>query len=151
MLAAMDDEADDDEADRDATARLAARIGRRVAAAHPGRTVDALLADDLAGNELTSLLLHGLRQRALRRSFADLRDHAERMRMTHPSPVDARRLHAFDGVAFAAAAEAAFEVLELGPVHPLGAAARGGVDPNNVLLAARFAEVAADPTTGLVL
>ncbi|XYI00037.1 hypothetical protein ACMHYB_09880 [Sorangium sp. So ce1128] len=131
------------------TGELSSRIARRAAEAHAGQPLDRLLAEDLPGNELTTLLLHSLRQRALRRSFADVLDHAERAPMTHASTADARRLHAFDAAAFAAAA--AFEVVDLAPVVPLGATACAGVEPNNVLATVRFAEVAADPTTGLAL
>ncbi|AUX20676.1 hypothetical protein SOCEGT47_011490 [Sorangium cellulosum] len=131
------------------TDELSARIARRVAAAHAGQPLDRLLAEDLPGNALTTLLLHALRQRALRRSPADVLEHAERAPLTHASTADARRLHAFDGAAFAAAAR--FEAVDLAPVVPLGATACAGIEPNNVLAAVRFAEVAADPTTGLWL
>ncbi|WP_437836925.1 hypothetical protein [Sorangium sp. So ce1153] len=131
------------------TGELSSRIARRAAEAHAGQPLDRLLAEDLPGNELTTLLLHSLRQRALRRSFADVLDHAERAPMTHASAADGRRLHAFDAAAFAAAAD--FEVVDLAPVVPLGATACAGVEPNNVLATVRFAEVAADPTTGLAL
>ncbi|WP_437591383.1 hypothetical protein [Sorangium sp. So ce1000] len=131
------------------TGELSSRIARRVAEAHAGQPLDRLLADDLPGNELTTLLLHCLRRRALRRSFADVLDHAERAAMTHASTADARRLHALDAAAFAAAA--GFEAVDLAPIAPLGATACAGVEPNNVLATVRFAEVAADPTTGLAL
>ncbi|WP_437782434.1 hypothetical protein [Sorangium sp. So ce1097] len=131
------------------TGELSSRVARRAAEAHPGRPLDRLLAEDLPGNDLTTLLLHCLRQRALRRSFADVLEHAERAPMTHASTADARRILAFDAAAFAAAA--GFEAVDLAPVEPLGAAACAGVEPNNVLATVRFAEVAADPTTGLAL
>jgi hypothetical protein len=133
----------------DPTARIAARIAARAAAAQPGATIDALLADHVAGNELTSLLLHALRRRALRRDFAEVGEQALRLAMSHASAVDARRLHAIDGALFEAAA--AFAAVELGPVHPLGATACAGVEPNHVLTASRLVEIAADPTTGLAL
>jgi hypothetical protein len=133
----------------DTTARIAARIAARAAAAFPGATIDALLADHLAGNELTSLLLHGLRRRAQRRSFAEVGEQALRLAMSQASAVDARRLHALDGALFAAAA--GFDAVELAPVNPLGATAGAGVEPNHVLTTSRFAELAADPTTGLAL
>jgi hypothetical protein len=133
----------------DTTARIAGHVAARVAAAHPGRTVDQLLADDLAGNELTTVLLHGLRQRALRRTFADVRDQSARIAMSHAAAIDARRMHAFDGALFAAAA--GFDAVEMAPVNALGASACAGVDPNHVLTASRHVEIAADPTTGLAL
>ncbi|WP_437945556.1 hypothetical protein WME98_32230 [Sorangium sp. So ce296] len=131
------------------TGELSSRIARRAAEAHAGQPLDRLLAEGLPGNELTTLLLHCLRQRALRRSFVEVLDHAERTPMTHASAADARRIHAFDAAAYAAAA--GFEAVDLAPVGPLGATACAGVEPNNVLATVRFAEVAADPTTGLAL
>lgn len=133
----------------DETSKLAAHVARRVAAAHPELSLDRLLAEAIAGNELTTLLLHAFRTRARRRSFANLGVPAERLEMTHASKLDARRAHAFDGAAFAAAKD--FDAIELSPVEPLGAAACSGVDPNNVLATLRFAEVSGDPTTGLAL
>ncbi|WP_437907602.1 hypothetical protein WME95_06780 [Sorangium sp. So ce327] len=133
----------------DKTGELSSRIARRAAEAHAGQPIDRLLAEDLPGNELTTLLLHCLRRRALRRSFADVLDHAERAPMTHASTADARRLHALDAAAYAAAA--GFEAVDLAPIGPLGVTACAGVEPNNVLATVRFAEVAADPTTGLAL
>ncbi|WP_437298228.1 hypothetical protein [Sorangium sp. So ce426] len=133
----------------DKTGELSSRIARRAAEAHAGQPLDRLLAEDLPGNELTTLLLHCLRRRALRRGFADVLDHAERAPMTHASTADARRLHALDAAAYAAAA--GFEAVDLAPIGPLGATACAGVEPNNVLATVRFAEVAADPTTGLAL
>jgi len=133
----------------DTTARLAARAGERATAAYGGRTIDRLLAEDLPGNQLTTLLLHGLRRRALRRTFVEVLEHGGRAAMTQASTADARRLHAFDAAAYAAARD--FEAVELAPVVPLGAAACAGVDPNNVLGTVRFAEVASDPAIGLAL
>ncbi|HEU4408947.1 MAG TPA: hypothetical protein VFS43_27050 [Polyangiaceae bacterium] len=133
----------------DATARLAALAARRAAAAHPGRPLDALLADDLGGNDLKTLVMHALRRRARRRSFADLRAELGRLAMAHASEADARRLHAFDGAFFAAAA--GFEAIELAPVQPLGASACAGVDPNHVLATHRAVEASSDPATALAL
>jgi len=133
----------------DTTAELAARVGEKAAAAFPGRTIDKLLAEDLPGNHLTTLLLHTLRKRALERTFVEVLEHAARAAMTRPSTVDARRMHAFDGAAFRAARD--FEAVELAPVLPLGAASCAGVDPNNVLGTARFAEVCSDPAVALAL
>lgn len=133
----------------DTTARLAARVARRVVASHPGRPLDALLADDIGGNELKTLVMHALRRRARRLSLADLRAELERLTMTHASGADARRLHAFDGALFEAAS--AFEALDLAPVEPLGTAAFVGVDPNNVLATHRSVEAVSDLATGLAL
>ena len=132
----------------DKTAKLAARIGARAPLAD-GRPLDRVLADDLAGNELTTLLLHLLRRRAKRRSFSDVLEHATRAPIFAASTADVRRLREVDDCAFEAAI--GFEPVELSPVIPLGGAARAGVDPNNVLGAVRFAEAAADPAIGLAI
>ncbi|MDF2692855.1 MAG: hypothetical protein K0S65_1238 [Labilithrix sp.] len=132
----------------DTTTKLAARIGSRVPTAD-GRTLDRVLAEDLPGNELTTLLLHCLRRRALSRGLVDVLEHARRAAMFAASTADVRRLRDFDDHAFAAAA--AFRAVELSPITPLGATACAGVDPNNVLGAVRFAEAAADPAVGLAL
>lgn len=132
----------------DTTTRLAARIGSRVPMAD-GRTLDRVLAEDLPGNELTTLLLHCLRRRAHSRGLVEVLEHARRAPMFLASTADVRRLRAFDDLAFDAAA--AFQAVELAPVVPLGATACAGVDPNNVLGAVRFAEAAADPGVGLAL
>jgi Histidyl-tRNA synthetase len=132
----------------DKTAVLAARIGAR-APLTDGRTLDRVLADELAGNELTTLLLHTLRRRAMSRGFVDVLDHAMRTPMFSASTANVRRLHEVDSRTFEAAS--AFEAVELSPVLPLGATASASVDPNNVLGAVRFAEVAADPAIGLAL
>ena len=133
----------------DTTSQLAARIAERVSASAGGARIDELLARKLRGNEFTTLLLHGLRQRALQRTFADVREQALRAPMTHASTADARRMHALDGLLFECASE--YEAVDLAPVGPLGTAACTGIDPNNVLGAARFAEVASDPSMGLAL
>ena len=130
--------------ERDRTAELAARIARDA-----GAPLDRLLAEELGGNELTTLLLHALRTRARARDHRAVLEHARRAAMTHASGADPRRLHAFDGALFGAARD--FEAVELGPVVPLGATALAGVDPNNVLGAVRHVEVASDPATGLAL
>ncbi|NVB79485.1 MAG: hypothetical protein HOV81_13905 [Kofleriaceae bacterium] len=69
--------------------------------------------------------------------------------MFEASSADVRRLRTFESCAFEAAAT--FNAVELSPVVPLGATACGGVDPNNVLAAVRFAEAAADPAVGLTV
>jgi len=134
---------------KDTTAELAAHVGEKAAAAFPGRTIDRVLAEDLPGNHLTTLLLHTSRKRALARTFVEVLEHAQRTPMTRASSVDARRMHDFDGVAFQAARD--FQAVELAPVLPLGATAGAGVDPNNVLGTVRFAEVCADPAVALGL
>ncbi|WP_394845537.1 hypothetical protein LZC95_51970 [Pendulispora brunnea] len=148
-MSAVDDPPRVPESPLDTTSRLAARIAERVAGLPEAPRIDELLARKLRGNEFTTLLLHGLRQRALQRTFGDVREQALRSPMVRASTIDARRIHALDGVLFDCARD--FEAVDLAPVEPLGAAACVGVDPNNVLGAARFAEVASDASVGLAL
>lgn len=133
----------------DTTAALASRVAARAAERFAGEALDRLLAERLPGSDLNTLLLHAFRRRARSRTFAELRDQLARQPLLAPSSADARRMHAFDAAAFAAASK--FEAIDLSPVQPLGTAAVVGVDPNNVLAALRAAEVAADPTTALAL
>jgi len=120
----------------------------RVRATARGKAVDELL-DELAGHDLTTILLGTLAKRARRRGWRDVLDHARRSPAMHASSVDARVHHALTGLLFEAAAE--FDAIDLAPVSPAGASSCASVDPNNVLGAVRFAEVAADPAVGLAL
>lgn len=132
----------------DRTAELARKAAQRAAAEHAGKPLDEMLAA-IAGNDLTTLLLHAHRVRARERSFRDLRDASERQLMTRASTADARRLHAFDAALFEIAAH--HEAVALAPVSPLGTAACAGIEPNHALATLRLGEVAADPTGGLAL
>lgn len=133
----------------DPTGRLAAIVARRVASRGRDAPLDALLADVIPGNELTTLLLHAHRRRARKRRFVDVLRHLERSPLTHPNDLDGRLLRRLEDAAFAAAA--GFDVVDLAPVLPLGAVAATGIDPNNVLTTLRFCEVAADPAVSLAL
>ena len=132
----------------DRTAELARHAAERAAAAHAGQPLDEVLAS-IAGNDLTTLLLHAHRTRARGRTFRDLGAASERQPMTRASAADARRLHAFDAALFDAAS--AHDAVALSPVSPLGAAACAGIEPNHALATLRLGEVAADPTAGLAL
>jgi hypothetical protein len=91
----------------DKTIRLVVRIGARASLAD-GRTDDRVLADDIAGNAFTALLLHALRRPALGESFVDVLDHVMQAAMFAASTVDVRRLRDLD--------DRAFEPVELSPV-----------------------------------
>jgi len=110
--------------------------------------LDRLIA--LPGSDLQSLLLAVIRARAAQVTPPDLVAAAARNRVVAPSIVDARRYHAVDGAAFAAAAD--FDAIELSPVAPLGLDTRlGAISANNVLATVRGSQVLADPTTALTL
>jgi hypothetical protein len=104
----------------------------------------------LPGSDLQSLLLAVIRARAAAVTPAQLAAAATRAGVVAPSAVDARRFHAVDGAAFAAAPD--FEAVELAPVAPLGTDTRlGGISANNVLATVRGTQLIADPTTALAL
>ncbi len=129
----------------DRTDRIAASIARELGIPDLPERLAAMDASPLG-----SLLLAVFRARAGRLSAADVRSVHVQRGLHQPSSVDARLLHRADAAALEAAT--GFEALELSPVLPLGAcAALGGIDPNNVLLALRGAEVLADPTEAFAL
>src|SRR4051812_12078958 len=71
---------------------------------------------DLIPSDLQSLLLEVMRARSRKLAPSELLD--EKRGLCSVSSVDARALHAFDGLAFAAATD--FVALELSPVEPIG-------------------------------
>ena len=104
----------------------------------------------LAPRDLASLILHLLARQAERVRPADLLAQAERTSAFAPAAVDPRAV----GVVVAAAHEAAaaFTAVELAPVAPLGLlTALTGLHPDNVLAAARAAEVPGDSAPLLAL
>jgi len=107
------------------------------------------LTSDLSPSELTSILLHVLRERGRGVSFADVLRFTERSNLVHPCDLDARLLHAVDRLALDAASR--FTAVELSPVAPFGLHCLTGIDQNNVLSATRGSEVLADSTTVLAV
>ncbi len=128
---------------------MASRILARIVAETGVPGFADILARDLSGSDLQSLLLHVFEQRAGGLRENDLIRASERALLA-PSRVSARRLNQFDQVAFAVAG--AFEAVDLSPVAPLGLNhVLGGIDQNNVLSTIRNAEVLGDPTPVLAL
>jgi hypothetical protein len=103
---------------------------------------------ELAPSDLQSLLLEVFRARARRMRPVDLLD--ERRGLCTVSTADARRLHAFDGAAYAAAD--GFDAIELSPVSPAGGnTVLGRIDQNSTLAAIRNVELLSDPTIAQTL
>ena len=128
---------------------MSSKILARIAAGAGVPRLADILAEDLSGSDLQSLLLHVFRGRA-----GELREHdlmaASGRGLLAPSRVSARRLNLFDRVAFTVAGS--FEALDLSPVAPLGLnQVLGEIDQNNVLTTIRNAEVLGDPTPALAL
>src|SRR5262249_737306 len=109
-----------------------------------------LLARDLPGTELHSLLLEVMHERAAARTPADVLARFAHDRFVTPAPVDQRALVAIDAAMLAAAAE--FEALELSPLAPLGTCSTMALtDQHRVVSATRGLEVCSDPTNVLAL
>lgn len=124
---------------------------RRVVGAAGGTELLELLADELAGADLTTLLLEVFRRRTERMSPADVMRRYRTDRFVAPGQVNALALRRAEDMMLGALPPG-FDVLSLAPVLPPGAhTAAAGVDPRNVLATVRGTEVAADPTNGLAL
>src|SRR5260221_11162603 len=124
---------------------------RRVISAAGGSEPLEMLADELSGADLTTLLLEVFRRRAERISPADVMRRYRTDRFVAPVQVNAPALRRAEDVMLGALPPG-FEVLTLAPVLPLGAhTAAAGVDPRNILATGRGSEAAPDPTNGLAL
>jgi len=109
-----------------------------------------LLAQELSGSELHSVLLAVMQRRARRRAPREVLAHYQRDLFCAPSPVDLRTSMAIDLQLLEAAER--FEAIELSPVAPLGACSTVAVtDQNRVLSSLRMTEVVSDPTNVLAL
>jgi hypothetical protein len=123
----------------------------RIIGAAGGTALLKVLADDLSGADLTTLLLEVFRRRAERLSPADVMRRYRTDRFVAPAQMDAAALRRAEGTMLGALPPG-FDVLTLAPVLPLGAhTATGGVDPRKMIATVRGSEVAADPTNGLAL
>ncbi|MFI5532900.1 hypothetical protein ACIA8O_30630 [Kitasatospora sp. NPDC051853] len=124
---------------------------RRVLERAGGPEVLALLAEELSGADLTTLMLEVYRRRAGRTGPAEVMRRYRSDRFVAPSPVGYRELRRAEDRLVAALPEG-FEVVTLAPLVPLAAhSAVGPVDPRKVVATVRGTEVAADPTNGLAL
>jgi hypothetical protein len=131
--------------ERPSTRLIAEAIARRAGSGELTR----MLVDELPGSELASLLLHVMRERSQKVTWADALRLVERNGLVRADTVDARLMTQMDARAFAAAE--GFDAVELSPVAPFGVNALTGIDQNNVLTATRGTEVLADPTIAMAL
>jgi hypothetical protein len=105
----------------------------RIVAAAGGTALLEVLADELSGADLTTLLLEVFRRRAERISPADVMRRYRTDRFVAPGQVNAPALRRAEEEMLGALPPG-FDVLTLAPVLPLGAhTAAAGVDPRNVL------------------
>ena len=124
---------------------------RRVVGELGGAGLLDVLADELPGSDLTTLLLEVFRRRAERLSPADVLRRYRSDRFVAPATVDFAALRRAED-AMLGELPGGFETVVLAPVLPLGAhTTAAGVDPRNVVATIRATEVAADPTNGLAL
>jgi hypothetical protein len=123
---------------------------RRIVSSSRVELVDAL-ADELAGADLTTVLLEVMRRRASRVSPADLMRRYGADRFVVPAALSHEVLLHAEHSALGAL-PVTFERIVLAPLVPLGThMALGAVHQNRVVSTVRGSEVAADPTTGLAL
>jgi len=124
---------------------------RRVVEHVGGPRLLDLLADEISGADLTTLLLEVYRRRAQRLSPAEVMRRYRADRFVAPSPISFTALRRAEDT-FVAALPEGFDVLVLAPVLPLAAqSAVSTVDPRKVIATVRGSEVAADPTNALAL
>jgi hypothetical protein len=137
----------DGRAGKDASRQALGRITGRP----DGADLLGVLAGDLAGADLTTLLLEVFRRRAERLSPAEVMRRYRTDRFVAPGQVSATALRRAEDAMLGALPQG-FDLVTLAPVLPLGAhTATAGVDPRNVIATVRGTEVAADPTNGLAL
>jgi hypothetical protein len=124
---------------------------RRVVRLAGGEHLLDVLAEELSGADLTTLLLEVLRRRAVALDPTEVLRRYRNDRFVAPGSLSVAGIRRVEG-AMLAALEDGFEIVSLAPVLPLGAhSAFAGVDPRNVIATVRASEVAADPTNGLAL
>jgi hypothetical protein len=119
------------------------RIARELSVAN----LSELLADNLSGADLHSLLLAVIKRRLRKVEPGRL---VEVSSVSKACDLDARLINRVEAIAFAQAE--AFDAIELAPVMPLGAVFRlAKLDQGNVLSTIRGFECASDPTIGMAL
>lgn len=115
-----------------------------------GEPAFELLAEQLGGSELQSVLLEVIARRAAARTPAEVLAQYRRDRFVAPAAIDQRTSLEVDRHLLAAAD--GFEAIELSPVAPLAACSAVALtSQHRVLSALRGTEVVADPTNVLAL
>jgi hypothetical protein len=131
-----------------------ARVGpalRRLVARPGGAELLDVLAAELSGADLTTLLLEVFRRRADQLTPAQVMRRYRSDRFVTPARIDLAALRRAEDALLAALPDG-FEPLVLSPLVPLAAhSAVASVDPRKVVATIRGSEVAADPTNALAL
>ena len=116
-----------------------------------GAEVLDVLAERLAGADLTTLLLEVQRRRAERLTPTTVLRSYERDRFVAPGTIDLQSLREAEDLLLSALPDT-FDRVVLAPLLPLGAhSALSTVPQNNLVSTIRGTEVAANPTAGLAL
>jgi hypothetical protein len=111
-----------------------------------------VMAEELSGADLTTLLLEVFRRRALAVEPADVMRRYRTDRFVTPGTVSFAGVRRAEDAMIPGLRSGRFELVSLAPVLPLSSHwAFAGVDPRNVIATIRGTEVAADPTNGLAL
>ncbi len=122
------------------------KIAKRIAD-ELGVDLTELLAENLNGSDLHSLLLAVLKRRVSKLDSAVLRQSSA---VSRACSLDGRLLNKLESIAFELASD--FEVIDLSPLNALGSVSiLTGLDQGNVLSTIRPFECAADPTIGLAI
>ena len=123
------------------------RITQRIAKQLGVSNLTEVLADELSGADLHSLLLGVLKRRISRMTGSQLTAASS---VTKACDLDARLLNRVESTAYEAANN--FEAVELSPVNALGTVAvLTGLDQANVLSTVRAFECSADPTVAFAV
>jgi hypothetical protein len=124
---------------------------RRILARPGGPAALDLLAQELSGADLTSVLLEVMRRRADRLTPAEVMRRYRSDRFVAPSTTDFMALRRAEDALMSVLPER-FQLLTLAPLVPLAAhSAVATVDLRKVVATVRGSEVAADPTNALAL
>lgn len=122
------------------------KIAKRIAD-ELGVDLTELLAENLNGSDLHSLLLSVLKRRVSKLDASSIRQTSA---VTRACSLDGRLLHKLESIAYEESSN--FELIELSTVNALGAVTvLTGLDQGNVLSTVRAFECAADPTIGLAI
>ncbi len=123
----------------------------RIEAAAGVPDLAAILVERLTPTDLQSLLLEVYRQRASRRTPAELLESYRNDRFVRPARLSPSRQLAWEGTAWSNL-PAEFEPMTLSPLAPLGACSVvAPIDQNWAVATARNTEVVSDPTNVLAL
>jgi len=123
------------------------KITRRISKNLGQDDLTELLAENLSGSELHSLLLSVSKRRVAKIALSQL---TQASPVTRACDLDGRLINKLENIAYETAR--GFEAVELSPLSPLGAVnVLAKLDQGNVLSTVRTFECSSDPTIGMTL